>query len=285
MEDKLPISQPFPQQNPIPSQDFIPPVPPQPKNKRKIIIFAAVGVFLILVLLAAFLYFWNFNSKSSSKIPQQVPSQFPTTTPTSIQVTTPTPVNENLNYYHLEIKLKDPKIEPPNDPDNFLINYLAKALGLPKAENNFQVIEKIVFDTREGYPWGTKNFSRFNFNYFIGINGAKLETKIYEDNYTTIKVNPVEERLVPYLKDPDYCEMDNDCTLRSNFCTSGSFNFYHQYVEVWGCEGMTDETNQSSFDRDQEMGCTTSVSYSGSKCENNKCIGQNRTVSCIETSQ
>jgi hypothetical protein len=205
----------------------------------------------------------------------------PTSTPTTI-VPSPTVTPKPSAYYYLEIRLKTLGKEPPQEKYYSFGNYLLSALNFPKDQSYTKIISKIVFDTR-GRNSNEKNFSIYNSNYYLALKEGKIEApKKFEDEYTVINVYPVKSSLEPYIDSPDYCKTDSDCTIRTNFCTYGSFNYYQEFLEAFGCETVADETDYRYMILDEEKGCYTQVSYGGSKCLNNQCVGQNRKVFCEE---
>ncbi len=58
-------------------------------------------------------------------------------------------------------------------------------------------------------------------------------------------------KLIPFLKDPKYCQSNQDCVSESKFCQFGSYNQYRYYA-LYGCggytgyEGITDEQIKQS---------------------------------------
>ena len=183
------------------------------------------------------------------------------------------------NTYRVEISLKPGAAQPNLDKEEFyfLVAYLQEVLGLPESDKVTDVISKIAYDVREGTPYD----DIYNFNYYLVLSQGRLDSgKVYEDSYTEIKVESVSTRVAALAADPKYCQTDADCVVRANFCIYGSFNNYHPYNDVWGCGAPEDETGYTFATYDESMGCSTKVEYGGSKCVANKCVGQDRTVTC-----
>lgn len=179
-------------------------------------------------------------------------------------------------WYYVKLKLKASDNEPLVETHYPLREYLQEILEL--TEENIAQLE-VVYDTREGNP-SRNDISIYNFNYYVK-NEQVDPTTVYTDDYTTVQVGTVDRRTVGYLADADYCEKDSDCTIRHNFCTYGSFNYYHPYQDLWGCPVVTDEEGNTFGAPDEERGCETVVKYQSSKCLDNTCTAQGRSVDCV----
>lgn len=245
--------------------------------KEKGVTSIALGIIVLAVIVTTttFYYFGTINTNSKSNQTDVNPTPSTTIKSTSSIVSSKSP-----SAYYLQISLKSPEKAPPSEQYYFLSQYLQNALNLYKGDEYNKEISKIVYDTRKENPYKGKN-SKYNSNYYIMLKEKTIEApKTYEDEYTTINVSPVEASLESYINNPDYCITDNDCTIRSNFCTYGSFNYYHPFHDVWGCGPPSDETDYTFYIYDEKMGCDTQVTYEGSKCKQNQCVGQNRKVFC-----
>ena len=102
----------------------------------------------------------------------------------------------------------------------------------------------------------------------------------YKNKELTATILKASPKILPYVLNPSYCEADTDCLLGYNFCYEGSWNKFRKYISAWGCEGPTgateEEWNQCG------AGKYPVVKYSGgSQCINNKCVANNRNVTCL----
>lgn len=189
------------------------------------------------------------------------------------------------NIYRITIARKPGSPEPEV---TFLRWYLEDLFTLSR-----ESISDIVYDTREGSPFYPK-YRGLDFAYYIFLGGEPTELRqVYENESVTVRVINVDEKLIPYLKDPDYCEVDTDCVVRTNFCGYGAFNYYHGFHDVWGCPVVSEtefecaEPERVELEEcemgwyDEKMGCERDVEYTGIKCIENKCIAQNRIVKCL----
>ncbi len=184
---------------------------------------------------------------------------------------------KSSTHYYLEMELKSPDQVPET---YYLGEYLQNLLNLSKEKKFNEVISKIVYDTREEKPRTPDHSEKYNSNYYIALKEGEIIAGKYEDEYTTVNVSQVRTDLEPYIDNPDYCVTDSDCTIRMNFCTYGSFNYYHPFAEVWGCGPPSDETGYTFLIYDEKMDCETNVTFDGSKCLQNQCVGQKRQISC-----
>ena len=174
------------------------------------------------------------------------------------------------NWYHITIAKKQAITSDEPTP------YLRELFGLPEGKSF-----SLVYDTGEGDPYET----RFDFSYYIFINDQLIKLKDkYENENLIVEVANVDPKLMPYLEDSDYCESNEDCVIRSNFCAYGAFNYYQRFIDVWGCEqGFYPEEDEKSL---QEL-CNKEtehpeVKYTGAKCINHQCVAQGRTVTCVK---
>lgn len=110
----------------------------------------------------------------------------------------------------------------------------------------------------------------------------KLEKLYKNDNYM-ITITPNDSADIRYLSNYNFCQKDEDCSLGNYFCSYGAFNKYKQILQPYGCEsGIYDYQSKYTFGlSDEKMNCNSQVKYQNTKCVENKCIGQNRTIKCI----
>lgn len=186
-------------------------------------------------------------------------------------------ISKKNNIYHIVVTQKTSLQEPKN---TFLIEILENIFGLPKKS-----ISDIVYDTREGSPHN-ENSSPLNFTYYILVKGEPVKLKLkYENENVIIKTKIANEKLIPYITDPNYCAINSDCVIRDNFCSYGSFNHYHIFYDVWGCAASTatefecDTANPP--DECDSSNCTQEVKYEGAKCVKNKCVAEKKIGDCV----
>ncbi|OGK19854.1 hypothetical protein A3C23_04075 [Candidatus Roizmanbacteria bacterium RIFCSPHIGHO2_02_FULL_37_13b] len=276
MEENQQISQ----AQPIPSVETI----SQNINNKY---FYSIIIVLVLLLFGAFGYIFLSRDKPSTTQTSEVsqssiqPTQL---IPTAQEMQKTTEFhNESIesNVYRLELRLKTGASLPLGSEQSYgLGNYLLGILELPKSENYSDVLN-ISYDTTK-----VKEFNKFenNNDYYVVLKkGSLIDNKIYEDKYSTIRVVKEDASLSAYLLNSDYCSTDNDCILRFNFCSYGSYNNFSNYADVWGCGPPSDETGYTYGICDENKKCITDVKFSGSKCIANKCVGQNREVTCKES--
>jgi hypothetical protein len=243
-----------------------------------------IAIVLFFVGIIAFLFYQNYQLRQQiiglQALSLPTPTSVPTSTPKSTLVPAPAAISvKSSPYYYLEMRLKSAGNEPHMGGYSYLGPYFQKVLNFATDKKADDVIPYIAYDVRDGMPHA-ENTSRYNFNYYIALSVGEIEPKIYEDEYTTIKVSRIDPDIGPYIENADFCKMDSDCTIRSNFCQYGSFNYYHPFADMWGCGLPSDESGYIFGDHDVNMGCTTDVTYESSKCIDNQCIGQNRKVFC-----
>lgn len=190
-------------------------------------------------------------------------------------------ISSERNIYHIVVAKQSPSSEIE---DISLEEYLEHVFELPK-----ESIADIVYDVREGSPHD-KNYSPLNFSYYILIKGEPVKLKSnYENKNIVVKTKIGDEKLIPYITNPDYCELDSDCIIRDDFCSYGSFNYYHGFYDVYGCissdytEFECDTSNPS--DECSSYNCTQDVEYEGVKCIKNKCVAEKKIGECTPWQQ
>jgi hypothetical protein len=266
-----------------------PAVVPKPPKKSPLapLLFSVLGILVVGgIAYGAYWYGRHKRPALLSSPAKSSPSPIPTTktlpTFTPLPPVPTTSPNKSSTHYYLKISLKSPNRQPPDEEYLFLGEYLQEILDLPKDKRSNEVISKIAYDTREGDPFAEEN-SKYNFNYYLVLKEGQIDTsRKYEDEYLEIRANSINSGLEPFIDNPEYCETDNDCVIRYEFCTYGSYNSYHDFADVWGCGSLSDKSGYTFQIFDDERGCTTDVQFSGSKCVSNKCVEQNRTIVCID---
>lgn len=167
------------------------------------------------------------------------------------------------------------EIVPANRESLYLKYFLAESFGFPQ-----NMISNIVFDTREGIP----NDNIYNSSYYIIVdNGVELKNE-YKNKDISIRTERADQSLIPYIEDPDYCRADTDCVVRKNFCSYGAYNYYHAFLDVWGCEnGYYPEEDEDTLEKACDTGTQhAEVNYTNAKCVDHRCAGQGGTITCAE---
>lgn len=169
------------------------------------------------------------------------------------------------------------KMDSPKAEFIFFRDYLRDLFDLS--------IVTMVFDIRKGEPYKTLT----NFSYYILINEENELKDEYENESIIVRTSKIDESLIPYIKNPDYCEKDTDCVIRTDFCAYGAYNYYHAFHDVWGCPdlyenefgcALPEPSEECYFGYDEKLECFREIEYTGTKCLNNLCVAKNRTVNC-----
>jgi hypothetical protein len=86
----------------------------------------------------------------------------------------------------------------------------------------------LAYDIRTTFPFDREvSNPKYNSTYYFLVQNYTLPLKTYPNDEFNVTVQSADQSLIPYVKDPEYCVQDSDCTLRTNFCTYGGFNNYH----------------------------------------------------------
>ncbi len=132
---------------------------------------------------------------------------------------------------------------------------------------------------RLNYP--TTNY--LNSRYYLLTDNDQLVDGVYGTSQIQIKLSTSNTTdLGLYLADPKYCTQDSDCQYRENFCSTGAYNPYHQYISPWGCGvGVYEGLGEQKTVR-KNAGCQSDfdVKYDALKCVNNSCQTVNAKVVC-----
>jgi len=205
-------------------------------------------------------------------------------------------INNNVhaqNFYKVQLSLNSGISKPTPysfDSDygaSYLRNYLIDVLQLakPVSTASFRnIISGISYDSTQKSPYGNDNY-KFNREYFILLEPGTdtLDTeKIYKTKELTAMVSKAEPKLLPYIQNTNYCEVDADCSVSYNFCSYGSYNKFRSYSDIWGCASINypQEDEKKLWAMCDATKQDPAVKYTGSKCISNKCIAQNREVVC-----
>jgi len=255
----------------------------------------AVGVIILTGLIIAVIF--NYQQQGT-KITKINLIERPVVT-NEEKATTEKMINDNItaeNFYRVQLQLNSGVSEPKPDDFNgdystsnlgdYLVNILQ--LGKPTANisyDNFFYL--IAYDSTQGEPYG--NASKFNSDYYIflksGVGVIDLQ-KTYKNAEFSAVVSKASPKLLPFIKNPNYCELNTDCLVRNNWCDYASFNKFKTF-RLGGCEyGNYPQENEKELSATcppaiDPMVSPYEVKYTGSKCISNKCVAQNREVKCV----
>jgi hypothetical protein len=141
----------------------------------------------------------------------------------------------------------------------------------------------LVFYDLDYIKFGSPSDKNYSGNYYLQLqkgNSKDLELKAYRNSLFEVTISPIDKKIIPYLKDVQYCEADSDCKLSSNFCNSDSYNKYRE-AATYGCEGQNGATSEEA--RTCNLNTQHAIlSFTGSKCIANKCTALGRTITCEE---
>lgn len=120
---------------------------------------------------------------------------------------------------------------------------------------------------------------------YILATPLSLEKKTYQDGSVELQLEEVEEKWRPYLEDSKYCQIDDDCLIRTEYCHTGAFNHFKPYVGVMGCgggyyEGLEHYGNMSESVYNGDICADYKVEYSEAVCIENKCRALNPVIKC-----
>jgi hypothetical protein len=234
-----------------------------------------ITLFIVFVLIS--IYNKNHNSKKDY---------------VDLNATTASSASSTRNFYKIKVGLNNEIFSPtPYSFDreygsSFLGTYLVDMLGFykPKNSNYRDAIFLIAYDSLHE---NVNKTSIFNREYFILTDskfGEVDTTKKYKTRELSLEITKADPTILPFIKDPSYCNLDTDCSVGENVCSYGSYNKYRELVDLGGCENVLypqeDEKQLSTLcDPKSEY---PEIKYNDSKCISNKCVAQNRQVICKE---
>lgn len=207
--------------------------------------------------------------------------------------------NQDILWYQVHLRTDNLYEGVNQNPPLLAPDILPDLFDLPMVKQSggaVNVIQRIVYDTQTGYPYKGSHkdgvmYRQYNSDFFIAIKGFALDmTRQYKNSYASATVSFVDPKIIPYLKNKDYCEVDNDCLIRDSFCGYGSFNKYEEYADIYGCESppydlesINAEGMPTFMDEqyDEAMKCNVRAQYSGASCIRQQCKGTGRTLHCI----
>lgn len=173
--------------------------------------------------------------------------------------------------------------------DYSLINLILSSLLTP--QNSTENYSYFLYTESKNNPdnnVGGPNYPKDNYlnnKYYLLTDNGQLTDGVYGTSQVQINLSASSiENLGAYLADPKYCRQDNDCQYRSNYCTIGAYNLYHQFITPWGCgQGEYEGLGSSSMDLQQKLGCKSGVKikFDSLKCINNSCQTINAQPVCF----
>lgn len=178
--------------------------------------------------------------------------------------------NKEMGFY---VKFEYDENFSDTNPDKFIYEYISEILNTP--------INAPIF-----YDASTKEAGRFDRGYYIFLDSVANNISIdniYKKGGLSIHVQKVNQEIVPFIKNSNYCENDNDCTIRfDNNCAYGSYNKFSEYLDIWGCEGILyPQEEQKQFSKICDLTKQhIEIKYQRSVCVNNKCSPVGKTISC-----
>jgi len=188
---------------------------------------------------------------------------------------------DSKTVYKLTLWVINKKNHQPNDNGDLTV-YLANRLHLNQDEFNL-FYDQLQYSSQFEWYWLSTDWKGMEF-YLLAKNGAKPKLIQKSDNFIEIKLQKTDGNLIPYLKNPKtdnldskYCQLDSDCIIRANLCSTGSYNQYTIYIDTFGCGGG--HYDEQYYPDEQ---CHRRITYSNPKCQNNQCISdENLSSECI----
>lgn len=185
------------------------------------------------------------------------------------------PTDENATYNVYRITIKSKQESSPQ------LVFLGDIIGKIINPSSWWSAAKIMYDEREGSPYE----SPLDFSYYIlGFNPTNKQKDKYENEKILIDISSADKKLIPYLRISDYCEKDEDCTVRGkeNNCNYGAFNYYQEWQFDWECWPYHyPQEDQKILDKICDPKTENiDIEYAGSNCIHNRCIPQGKRVKC-----
>lgn len=175
----------------------------------------------------------------------------------------------------------------PKESDTSLLTFILDSLLAP--ENSSQSYSYLLYTATTknadgsagGANYPTTNY--FNNKYYLLTDNDQLVDGLYGTPQIQIKLSTSStDEIGLYLADPKYCRQDADCQYKSNFCSVGAYNQYHQYITPWGCGPVDFDGLGNSEALYTSLGCQTKVEvkYDSLKCISNSCQAVNAKAVC-----
>jgi len=174
-----------------------------------------------------------------------------------------------------------------NTQDSSLVSSILDSLLSPKnSMTNYNYFLYTESTKESGSSIGKPNYPKDNYlngKYYLLTDNNQLNDGLYGTAQVQIKLStPSTKNLGLYLTDQKYCQQDTDCQYRTNFCTIGAFNPYHQFTTPWGCGPVDFEGLGNSEELRTSLSCQTDVEvkYDSLKCVSNSCQTVNAKAVC-----
>lgn len=181
---------------------------------------------------------------------------------------------KNTKAFLLEF---DSTLQTPNNSGDITDFILPSLLSVDNKGQNYHYALYLDQELLS-YP-NPQNY--FAGKYYLLTDNTQLQEGDYGTDQFSIKVTqPQKNNLNKYLSNTKYCEVDNDCSKRLNFCSVGAYNKYHAYLSPWGCGPAEYENLGNSLEFDEKLSCSTDLKFDSIKCINNSCVGSNPQAVC-----
>jgi hypothetical protein len=139
----------------------------------------------------------------------------------------------------------------------------------------------VYYDSSSGNPYTKEN--RYYFNYLIeGIGLLDGLPQIIEDYASIMRIEPVDQIVLDYVADNDYCQTNQDCVIRKSTCTYGAFNRFEKFVDAYACGQIVDEFGAPTVFFDSTQSCKAERVFATPVCDNNQCIPTQEAGRCLE---
>lgn len=203
---------------------------------------------------------------------QTIVSSAPTVQPS------PSPLPPDSTFvYQLQITRKPDTIDPIEPR---LIDYVQTAMDTHIPDLDYR-ITGVYYDTSSGNPYTKEN--RYYFNYLIeGIGSLEGLPLMIEDYASIMRIEPVDQILLDYLTDNDYCQSNQDCVIRKSTCTYGAFNRFEKFVDAYACGQIIDEFGAPTVFFDTTQNCKAERVFAIPVCDNNQCMPTQEAARCLE---
>jgi hypothetical protein len=192
--------------------------------------------------------------------------------------------------------------------------YIQKALGIPDITNKQDYLYPLDYwgvmdgsllvsiDSRTFHYASDDKYKKPNNNWLTNIYYVSLDSKpkiklgqLQKTEFFNAIVTK-EKNLSKFIADQNYCDIDDDCILRYDYCEYGASNYFTSHpmmTDVYGCEGCQmhknitkeNEIEMNKITEDpainkcgKEQIVCVEFQYDGTKCENNKCIPVNQKI-------
>lgn len=185
----------------------------------------------------------------------------------------PTPNRIPLNVASLIIEISESEPSSTLPP---LIQIIANTLQIASASAS-QAIKAISFDTLISNPYESKSPKSF---LLVIDPSIQLTPTTYQTDAYQATLSPANTSLVPYLMESKFCASDQDCLIRTQWCTLGAYNRYQPFVPGWYCNHLVNEENEIINTYSDTYNCITQATYSAVLCQGNRCSAREPMISC-----